>query len=224
MQRVLEPEWLDTLSPEDSRALRSRRDLRVLNAFMGNTRHIASSLARRQRPGRVMDLGCGDGRVALALARTMQWRDVEFLLVDRVATVSDETIHQFRSVQCRASVLVLDVMEGLKETADVILANLFLHHLNETQVKALLADVAKRCSFFVACEPRRSAWSLFASRCVGLLGCNAITRHDAAVSVRAGFDGKELSALWPSDDRWHLEETSVGAFGHRFIAERQAGS
>jgi hypothetical protein len=28
------------------------------------------------------------------------------------------------------------------------------------------------------------------------LGCSAVTRHDARLSLSAGFKGRELSALW----------------------------
>jgi hypothetical protein len=55
---------------------------------------------------------------------------------------------------------------------------------------------------------------------LGLIGANAVTRHDAAVSVRAGFQGGELSALWPADPRWRLRECRAGLFSHLFLAQR----
>jgi hypothetical protein len=62
---------------------------------------------------------------------------------------------------------------------------------------------------------------LLASRLVGLVGANAVTRADAVLSVRAGFRGKELSALWPaSGAEWLLEESAAGPFCHRFVAIR----
>jgi hypothetical protein len=42
--------------------------------------------------------------------------------------------------------------------------------------------------------------------------------HDAEISVRAGFRDSELSALWPSDARWQLNEQRAGLFSHRFVA------
>jgi hypothetical protein len=47
-----------------------------------------------------------------------------------------------------------------------------------------------------------------------------VTRHDAVLSVRAGFAGRELSALWPSADGWKLEERRAGLFSHLFVAHR----
>ena len=56
------------------------------------------------------------------------------------------------------------------------------------------------------------------------LGCNDVSRHDAVVSVRAGFNGAELSALWPDPSRWELHEDGPWLFTHRFVARRKAGT
>ncbi|HPU57171.1 MAG TPA: hypothetical protein PLH97_12995, partial [Verrucomicrobiota bacterium] len=63
-------------------------------------------------------------------------------------------------------------------------------------------------------------FSLFLSRCVRLAGCGRVTAHDAPVSVRAGFTGRELSALWPRLPGWQLCEQQVGLFSHLFIAQQ----
>ena len=49
-----------------------------------------------------------------------------------------------------------------------------------------------------------------------------MTCHDAVVSVRAGFTGQELSALWPDREGWELNETHAGRFSHLFVAQRKA--
>jgi hypothetical protein len=72
----------------------------------------------------------------------------------------------------------------------------------------------------VACEPRRSRFTLAASGLIGLIGCNAVTRHDGIVSVRAGFIDHEISERWPSSGAWRLEEGPVGPFSHFFVAAR----
>jgi hypothetical protein len=189
--RSLEPEWLDELPASDPRAERSRRDLRRINAIMGNARIIARHLGQARR---IADLGGGDGSL-------LQGRDLEITNVDR--------IHG------------LDAFEFLRHPGkplDAIVANLFLHHFDDARLRELLALAAQRAPLFIACEPRRSAPALWASRLVGLIGCNDVTRHDAVLSVRAGFAGKELSALWPED--WLLTEKPAGPFSHLFVAQR----
>jgi len=88
-------------------------------------------------------------------------------------------------------------------------------------VQRLLELVGARTRLFIACEPRRSRAALLASRALGLLGCGRETRHDAVVSVRAGFQGRELSAAWPSITGWELEERPSGPFSHLFTARHR---
>ena len=118
-----------------------------------------------------------------------------------------------------------DVFAWLEQpirTVDVMLANLFLHHFPEKSLRALLRLAAARTNWFIACEPRRSLSALTASRLLGFIGCNSVTQHDAVVSVRAGFAGHELSALWPAVAGWRLSERPAGRFSHCFVAQRHA--
>jgi tRNA G46 methylase TrmB len=73
MERCIQREWLDELPPEEPRAIQSRRDLKRINAWMGNARILAHEIkfARlHQRSAlRVLELGAGDGTFMLRLAR-----------------------------------------------------------------------------------------------------------------------------------------------------------
>lgn len=219
MNRVLEPEWLDALAPSDARAERSRRDLRRINALMGNARHLAQAL---EDAVCIADLGAGDGSVMLAVARRLQRPGVEVTLVDRAVYPLSPA---FSALGWKAAAVRADAYEFLGRRGprfDAIMANLFLHHFSGDALRRLLERIAARTALFVACEPRRSAFALQASRLVGILGCNDVTRHDAVVSVRAGFAGTELSQLWPREWGWRITEKEAWPFTHLFIAERDA--
>jgi hypothetical protein len=214
LDRVLEPEWLDALPPHDARALRSRADLRRVNALMGNGRHVAAALGNSRR---IVDLGAGDGSFMQGVVRRLRRTDVAVTLVDR-AIVPGE-------VHWQATPVAADAHEFLAQPGpcfDAIVANLFLHHFETAPLRRLLALAARRAPLLVACEPRRSRLALQASRLLGALGCNDVTRHDAAVSVRAGFRARELSALWPREPGWRLAEGPARPFGHLFVARRDA--
>ena len=228
--RQVEPEWLDELPAEDPDAIRSRRDLRRLNVWMGNAGTMARLLegfGAPRRGRRVVELGAGDGTFLLGLARrlTPQWSGTTAVLVDRAMLVSAATRLALATLGWEVEVETADVFEGLARIpprdGTVVLANLFLHHFPREPLRELLTQVAARAEQFVACEPRRARLTLGASRLVGLIGCNAVTRHDAVASVRAGFEGRELSQLWPAGAGWTLEEGRAGPFGHRFAASRQ---
>jgi len=228
LNRRIEPELLDELPHENPRARRSRHDLRRLNVLMGHARIIARLLADAWAgggPTRIVDVGAGDGRFALRLARNLasRWSRVEVVLVDRQEIVDEATRRGFRELGWNCESAQADVFEWLTRSeprsGECIVANLFLHHFSDARLRTLLSLAAERAVCFTACEPRRSRAVLAASRSLGLIGCNAVTRHDAVVSVRAGFRGKELSDLWTADGSWSLEESEAGLFSHVFVAK-----
>lgn len=232
MRRVVEPEILDGLSPVDPRAEASRGDLRRLNVIMGHSGILSRALRRPleaalvlSRPLRVVELGAGDGTLLLRLAR--RWSatglTAEVTLLDRQNLVSMETRDAFAALNWPVECVAIDVLAWLEQSpspVDLMLANLFLHHFQDNPLRALLRLIGMKTNLFIACEPRRSRLSLTASRYLGLLGCSAVTRHDAVVSVRAGFVDNDLTALWTSETPWELSEHSAGLFSHCFVAKR----
>lgn len=219
--RVLTPEILDFLEPTDTRAVCSRRDLVRINMAMRQSAIMADALAGLAVPKVLADLGGGDGRFLLGVARRMarRWPGVRAVILDRHDIVSRETHAGFAELGWHCEVLRGDIFEVLPRIRpDIVTANLFLHHLDESALTRLLAAIADRARAFVACEPRRGHFALLGARLVGMLGANDVTRHDAVVSVRAGFLGHDLSVLWPHGGRWHLHENSVLPFTHVFKA------
>lgn len=230
MKRLVEPELLDDLPHDDPHAVASRRDIARINRLMGNGQILLNALragSPEQTPERIVELGAGDGSFMLELAGRLspEWREVELVLVDQRSVVSAKTRAAFGRLGWRLDVAVADVFDWLEKSSartDIILANLFLHHFQEKDLARLLSLAAARCDLFAACEPRRGMLPQLFSRMTGFIGCNAVTRHDAVASVRAGFAGKELCALWPSNMEWRLRECNVGLFSHHFSARRIA--
>jgi hypothetical protein len=230
MNRRIEPEWLDDLPASDPRAIGSRRDLQRLNRWMGNARIMAQALRlfpSAARPLRVVELGAGDGEFCLRVAYRLgcRWRGAVATLVDRQSPSTGAASRSLRELGWEVEVTKADAFEWCRHTRaqsrEVILANLFLHHFNAEQLKELLRGIAQRSCFFVAVEPRRSRLALVFSRSVTLIGCNAVTRHDAPASVRAGFAGQELSRLWPGNGEWKIRERPAGPFSHLFVAQKR---
>ena len=222
--RTLEPEILDRLAPDDPRARASRRDLARINFVMRQQTIMVQQVRSLPAPRRLADLGGGDGRFLLGVARRMapHWPKVTALIVDRQQIVSARTRAGFADLGWRCDSVTGDIFEVLPHLdADIIAANLFLHHLPDAALRQLLGAVAQQARAFVACEPRRSRAALLGSRMVFALACNEVTRHDAVASVRAGFMGRELSRLWPASG-WQLAERLALPFTHCFSARRDA--
>ena len=229
MNRLVQPELLDELPPDDPRARWSRCDLRRVNAWMRNHAIMARALrtgANGQAPRQIIEFGAGDGNLMLRVARKLspRWQNMNITLLDRHQNVMPRTLASFASLGWRAEALEADVFDWLPTAAglDVIVANLFLHHFEDARLRELFRAVADRVRLFVAIEPRRALWPLFCCRWIWAIGCNSVTRHDARVSVHAGFSGNELSALWPADKNWELTEQRTGSFSHLFVARRMS--
>jgi len=224
--RRVEPEILDDLEPGDPRAVGSRRDLRLLNGLMGQVA-IAAELLRDHVPApprRLLEIGCGDGVFMLRVARRLhrRWPSVHVTLLDRQDLVSHETRAAFDALGWTTETAVADVFDwtaaASAQSQDVVATNLFLHHFSDDAIRLLLGRLAVVAPVFVATEPLRQPFALLASRSLRLLGANDVTRHDAPASVRAGFRGAELSALWPEGAEHRLTERRRGLFTQAFCA------
>lgn len=227
--RCVEREWLDVLQPDDPRAIRSRNDLKRINAWMLQSAIMARVLIKScggNTPRTLLDLGSGDGTFMLRVARRLapHWQNVTVMLLDRQNIVSAETLQHFRALRWNAEPIAADVFDYLKQATpsevDVVTANLFLHHFLQQELVQLLALAAQRSRILVACEPRRTIFALLASRLSWAIGCNDVTRQDAEISVRAGFNGRELSAAWPKESGWVLREQPAMLFTHSLAAHR----
>ncbi|MDQ3038862.1 MAG: hypothetical protein M3R16_03540 [Pseudomonadota bacterium] len=233
MPRVVEPEWLDNLPADDPRAIRSRGDLRRINRLMSASRSLGEALdpllVGRSKV-RIIELGAGDGSLLLRLAqsRARRWPAVALGLLDMQPVVAQDTLARYRELGWTPDVIHADVFNWLDERppntaaddAPIIIANLFLHHFEGQRLIELLHGIAARARAFVCVEPRRSSFALLGSRLLGVIGCNAVTRHDAVISVRAGFADQDLSQHWPRDAHWDLQEHAAGLFSHRLVAVR----
>ena len=222
--RSLTPELLDLLAADDPRARASREDLARINFVMRQQTIMAGLLRQHPRPQRLADLGSGDGRFLLGVARRLapHWPAVTVIMVDQQDLVSPQTRAGFAAMGWKCETFTADVFEAMPQLdAEVITANLFLHHLDDLALRRLMTLTVQQARGFLACEPRRSQFTLLASRMLFALACNDVTRHDAVASVRAGFAGRELSQLWPAVG-WRLREGLALPFTHVFSARRDA--
>lgn len=241
LPRTVAAETLDGLAFDDPQAIHARRDLQRVHRVM-RTRSILvralrgmTAMHQQPLPLQVLELGAGDGTLMLGVARRLapQWPRVALTLLDAQPLIQPETIKNFAALGWTATAQVSDVFDWVAGGAlpmhtgppaphwDLILCNLFLHHFEGTQLEKLLDAIAARTTLFFACEPRRDWLGIVGSHLVGALGANRVTRHDAVLSVHAGFRARELTTLWPGLlPAWRVQEYPAAWFSHCFCAER----
>ena len=229
MTRSVQPEILDDLPPSDPRAVQARQDLVRLNWWMRHGRWIADGLRLGSSGGRrgqrtFVEIGAGDGVTTVAWVRRLRGIPPgRLVLVDRRPAVEAGTLEMLRRLGWQAEVVAADVFDffdGEQEPVDAVVANLFLHHFPPAELRRLLDAIAGRAGRLVAVEPFRGRRAAWASGMLGWLGAGEVTRHDAPVSVRAGFRDQELSILWGERSGWRIVEERVGWSSHRLVTWR----
>jgi hypothetical protein len=228
--RIVLPELLDVLPPRDSAALRSRRDLRRLNAWMRHpqimARALRENLAGHNAP-QIVELGAGDGHFLLSVAERLNGflREPEGVLVDRLETTEPQIYGGFQGLGWRVRTETAEAADWLRNRqpapSETVVSNLFFHQFKREQLAEMLRLAAKSAHLVIALEPRRAWLPKIGGRLLWVIGCGSVTRHDAHISIRAGFYGTELSALWPDKENWQLTEQPAGLFSHLFIARRK---
>lgn len=213
--RLVQPEILDSLPEDAPAARRSRRDLRILNRIMGNGAWIQRVLAARARKGeRVIEIGAGDGALAMALMKNELGPVAGLDLVRRPA-----------GWPVRATWFQTSVFDFVSwPDYPVVIASLVFHHFSAGELALIGAQLSAHARLIVISEPlrtRRTSW-LFRLLCP-LIRADPVTRHDGRVSIEAGFRREELPTFLKLDAAewtWKITETFGGA--HRLIAERRA--
>ena len=211
-QRLLVPELLDSMDPFDPQAIRSRWDLRVINAFLGNERWITSQ-CRRQAPtiDRIIELGAGEGHLSKRLHHALPQATITGL---DFRARPDGLASPIRWIQG-------DFLKTLEGTpSDTCVGNLILHHFDSGGLRTL-GNILQKFRMLVFCEPLRRIIPMKLAR-LALPLAGEVTRHDMPASIRAGFVCGELPSLLGLDPaHWNIEEKESGRGSLRLIASRK---
>lgn len=211
IQRVVEPELLDGLAQDDPQAIRSRRDLRLVHLLMGNESWLLRVLRRfsTETKAGICEWGAGDGAFAARMARVFPAAALAAVdLAPRPAGLDPRIIWQQG-----------DLLEGETTRGGILVANMFLHHFDEPQLRHL-GEMCRSFRVLVFNEPDRARlallWSALLFPFVG-----QVTRHDMPASIRAGFRRGELAdSLDLQPEEWHIAETSTWRGARRVVAWR----
>jgi hypothetical protein len=219
--RIVRPEILDSLAASHADAIASRRDLRLINAIMGNHRWISCELAKHSgEEARIVEAGAGDGTLGRALRERFPHLDGRYTAIDLTPRPANWP-EEFTWVQAD---LWSPEARALLAKSTIFIANLVLHHFDNTA----LADLGKLLGstrVLVLCEPARREIHVWQGRLLAPVArLNRVTRHDLHLSVRAGFRGDELPVALQLDRagwRWQTWSTWLGAY--RVVATRKDG-
>ena len=194
--------------PEASRAdlAEALRYLRLINRRLGGTRAALNQFNRwlvgwdRGRVVRILDVGTGSADIPLAIADWARKSGiaVQIVGVDRhpvtVELAREHVRHRSEIEVVQADALkLMDVF--LPASFDFAHAGLFLHHLQDIEVMTVLRIMDRLTTGGIVWNdlvrlpfPRLWLWPL-------TRGTDAMVKHDALVSVQAGFTKSEAVNL-----------------------------
>ena len=211
-QRLVIPEILDSLAADDPRAMRSRRDLALINSIMGNYRWLSGKMraADQASPHHWIEMGSGDGPLAGAFGSSSE----RVTGLDFAPRPPDWPT----AWQWARGDLFETLPDALQEAGESgVVANLFLHHFDDTMLTSLGIILNDRVSRLLFVEPAREM--LFRVLGYGLFPVvNAVTRHDLQVSIGAGFRRGELATMLGLDHSWQTRDTVTPLGAYRFEA------
>jgi 2-polyprenyl-3-methyl-5-hydroxy-6-metoxy-1,4-benzoquinol methylase len=197
-------ELMDDPDCDDATLHRTYAAFRFVNSVVtGWHRSYARWIRPRLSPTtltRLLDVGCGGGDLALALAR---WAEHDGLRLDitgvdpdpraiHVARAAAESAHTVRFTQQRAG----ELEPG---SFDVVVSNHVLHHISD--LGGFLAETAAVCAptgLVLHSDLRRSrvAYTTFSAAMLPLFR-DTFIRHDGLVSIRRSYTAAELRTAAP---------------------------
>jgi len=211
-RRVM-PELLETLSPDDPVAIRSRRDLKWVNAIMGNHRWLAKQLKEHLKPDEtVLELAAGDGVLGAHLVQQGICKPGQLHGADLIPRPA---LWPEGAGWTEGNLLEMDELPA----ASIVITSLFLHHLQDDELGSLAAKLPARCRMLLAVEPARREWHRWQGRFFCLLAnLHPVTRHDMQVSIGAGFKGTEVADVLGLQPDWETRARLTFFGAYQFVA------
>jgi hypothetical protein len=206
MQRTLTSELMDDPAVPRRELGRALRYIRVVNRRLGGVKALLSHLkawsARwpKDRPVTLLDVATGSADLPLAAWRWAKGAgfDLRITAIDKHSETLEFAREQVRGVDAirivAGDALTMDDAFA-PGSFDYAHAGLFLHHLPEAQVVQVLRSMDRAAS-------KGIVWNDLVRSPVGYrviklltIGQPRIVKHDARVSVLAGFTHEEAEAL-----------------------------
>ena len=189
MKRIINPELLDHLDPSDSKAVRGRWDLAVINLIMSNENWFIDQLKSLSiEVDTLIELGAGEGLLLTKIHH--YFPNLRLIGCDFISR--PEGLH--KNINWIKGNFLEHINNMPISSKTIIIANLVLHHFDKNQLEIMRIAFSEASSFIIV-EPYRSLGSLaLAYSLFPFLG--TVTRSDIITSIRAGFIEDELETIF----------------------------
>lgn len=197
---------------------------RAVGGWKGIYAQQIAPLLASGEPARLLDIGCGGGDIALQLAR---WTLHDGYELGVLGIDPDERAIAFARQAAAKSALPAGKIEFLRctsadlvrggEVFDVVISNHLLHHLDDAQLRGILADTeALATGLGLHADIRRSriASLLFGAATLPLARTSLI-RRDGLASIRRSYTPMELVRRVPAGWQVHTAKPFRNLLAYR---------
>ena len=182
------------------------RHFPLINKLVAGWRRVYERHILPLNPRTLLDIGCGGGDVALALAA---WAERDGLELSITAIDPDPRALTFVSSQAYPETITFcnafsgDLVKAERQF-DVVVSNHLLHHLSPTELRNLCNDSEQLATRKVIHNDIcRSDLAYLGFTLTAPFFHNSFITHDGLVSIRRSFTRDELRRVAP--DRWQVE-------------------
>lgn len=199
--RVREPEIMDDPSLERSEHREALVALSRVNRVSRTAVRITRELEGMSgdRPLSLLDVGCGGGDAVIEVARwaARRGREIHAVGLDRSAAALEHAREAADRARADVQFIEGDALNAFPSGPwDLVVVNLFLHHLADEEVVELLSLVGGQARSLLAQDLVRDRLGyLMAWFGMRLLSRSRVGHVDGPLSVRAGFLPDELLTL-----------------------------
>lgn len=198
-------EYIDDFTLDSDLLIKNLNEIALINRWLGGYRVIKKSLNKLDKQGIfkssdeicIVDFGCGGGDVLRYVARWAQRRNIKIKLIGVDANNAILNYARQRSQNyTEISYLQEDVFNAdfQKRQFDIILCNLFCHHLDhETFIQFLKSSVEQVSMAVIINDLHRHPFAYYGVKIITrLFNMSSLICHDGPLSVLRAFRRHEL--------------------------------
>ena len=179
--------------------------LEIINRFLGGNSVTINGLKKliknhpKNKTITIVDLGCGNGDILRDISKFGRKNNYSFKLVGIDANLAAiEYAKELSKEYSELSFKTIDVLseDFKKQSYDVVLCTLFLHHFNNEELISFLKTTTNKATIGVVVNDlHRHKLAYYLFKLIGFFIKNKMVRKDGLTSVLRAFKRKDLENI-----------------------------
>ena len=198
--RSSENEKLDDLNMQGEPLYKALQSLEWINRWFGNHRSVIKAIhtiiKKEERPLRIVDLGCGGGDLALAIAKSLRLHKIECTITGIDGNANSLAYAKKKCAACSEIIfLQADILskQFSIQPCDVLISSHFIYHFTADALVYFLKNNFSSIStalIFSELKRNRFAMRLFKFSSF-LLPISKLAKEDGVLAIKRSFTKKE---------------------------------